>query len=64
MKIQVFLKTSVLKNFENISGKHLRWETPSGPQPATLLKEIPAQLFSCKTFKSTFFYRANPVAAF
>ena len=29
MKIQVFLKISVLYNLANFSGKHLRWETPA-----------------------------------
>ena len=28
MKVQVFLKTSVLKNLANLSGKQLRWEIP------------------------------------
>ena len=28
MKVKVFLKTSVLKNLANFSGKQLRWETP------------------------------------
>ena len=38
MKIQVFLEVSILKNYANSSGQHLRWETPALLQPATLLK--------------------------
>ena len=43
MKILVFLKVSVLKNFAHFSGKHLRWEKPvlQALRPATLLKRDP-----------------------
>ena len=48
MKIQAFLKISVLKKFVDFSGK----------------KETPTQVFSGKIFENTFFYRAIPGAAF
>ena len=44
MKIQVFLKTSVLKNVSNFRGKHLCCKTPQ------LLKGDSTQVFSFKTF--------------
>ena len=44
----MFLKTSALKNFANLSRKYLRCRP----------KKIPTQVFSCKIFKNTFFYRS------
>ena len=40
MKIQMFLKISVLKNFANFSGKHLLWKTRyfAGPQACIFIK--------------------------
>ena len=54
MKIQVFLKLSQNSAENTCVGKHLQ----------RYLKETPTQVFSWKTFKSTFFYRTSPVAAF
>ena len=50
MKIQLFLKISVLKNFANFNGKHLCCR--------------PEGVTSCKNFKNIFLYRITPVAAF
>ena len=40
MKIEVFLKISVLKSLANLSRKHQRWKTPAllAHTPVTLLK--------------------------
>ena len=59
MKIQVFLKISVLKKFANFSGKHLRWETPAmqAPRPATcnFVKKRPQHMcFSVKFLRTPF----------
>ena len=51
----MFFKLSVLKNLQNLTGKHLR--------PATLLKKTPAPAPSCETFKNTLFHKTLPVAA-
>ena len=79
MKIQIFLKTGVLKNFANVSGKHLHKHPqrpsgkhlmkclgkPSGLQPATLLKrDSNTSVFLQKLLRAPFFYRTTPVAAF
>ena len=52
----------VLKNFAIFTGKHLSWSLFlikfRAFRPATLLKETPTQVFSCKiceTFKNTYF---------
>ena len=60
MKIQLFLKISVLKNFGNFSGKHLCCR-PEGLQ--LYYKETPIKVTSCKNFKNIFLYRITPVAA-
>ena len=46
--MQVFLKINVIKNFENLSGKHMRCR-PSGWQ--LYLKETPTQVLFSKIFK-------------
>ena len=66
----MFFKIGVLTNFTNFTGKHLYWNLfLIKLQPlrlATLLKETPTQVFSCKIceiFRNTLFYRTPPVAA-
>ena len=50
MKIQVFLKISVLKNVTNFSGKHLRWETTS----SFIKKRLQQKCFPVKFLRAPF----------
>ena len=55
------IKIGVLKNYANLTGKHLCWIDLQLYE-----KETPTQVFSCKIceiFMNTFFYRISPVAA-
>ena len=63
---------SILKNISKLIGKHLCPNlffmklNASALQPATLLKKIPTQVFSCgfcEIFKNSFSYRASLLAA-
>ena len=54
-RLQMFIKISVLKNFESFTGKHLCW--------SLFLTKLQSFKFF-KMFKNTFFYRIPPVAAF
>ena len=55
MKAHVFLKIRFYWNFANYSGKHLRWETPSGLQPATLFKKrLQHNCFPVKLLRAPF----------
>ena len=66
----MYFRIGVLKNFAMFTGKHLCWGlfliNIQTSRAATLLKRdsnIEVFLWICETFKNTFFYRTNPVAA-
>ena len=69
-RLEVLCKKGVLKNFENFTGKHLRWglffNKDAGAVCNFIKKETRTLAFSCKfskIFKNTFFYRRPPAAS-
>ena len=66
---EVFCKKSVLKIFENVTGKHfarVSFLIKLQAEHVTLLKKTLAQVFSCEfcdIFKNTVFFKTPPVAA-
>ena len=58
IRLQMFFKIGVAKNFAIFTGKQLRWSLFLIELPAALLKKTLAQVFFCEfcgIFKSTFF---------
>ena len=63
---QMFFKLGALKNFANLTRKHLWWNLFLIKLEAALLKRDPTQVFSCEIgniFKNTLIYRTPSVTA-